>query len=223
MARMKSLADDVWQLGGFPPNAINIYVIGEVLIDAATRYAGRRILRELKGRTITAHALTHAHPDHQGASHEVCTKLGIPYWVGENDADAAENPALISERQPDHFLTQLFAKRWTGPGHPVDRRLREGDEVGGFNVLDAPGHSAGHVVYWRESDRVLIVGDVLCNMDTVTGRPGLQPPKDFFTPDPERNRESIRRLRGLEPKLVLFGHGAPLRDPAKFERFVSSV
>jgi glyoxylase-like metal-dependent hydrolase (beta-lactamase superfamily II) len=220
---MKQLADGVWQLRGFPPNAINVYLLEDVLLDAGTRYATRRVLRELDGRRVSAHALTHAHPDHQGASHAVCTRLGIPYWVSEGDAGAAENPALILERQPDHPLTQLFAKRWTGPGHPVDRRLVEGDEVAGFRVLDAPGHSAGHVVYWRESDRVLVLGDVLANMDTVTAIPGLQLPKDFFTPDPERNRESVRRLRGLEPRLVLFGHGAPLRDTAKFEAFVSRV
>jgi glyoxylase-like metal-dependent hydrolase (beta-lactamase superfamily II) len=221
---MKRVAEDVWQLGGaFPPNAINIYVIGDVLIDAGTRHAGRRILRELKGRTLSAHALTHAHPDHQGASHEVCTKLGLAYWVPSGDADAAEDPSLIGQRQPANAIAQFFARTMTGPGHPVDRRLHEGDEVAGFKVVDAPGHSAGHVVYWRESDRVLIVGDVLTNMDTMTGIPGLQEPKAFLTPDPARNRESIRALRGLEPTLVLFGHGAPLRDTARFERFVSSV
>ena len=40
----------------------------------------------------------------------------------------------------------------------MDRILREGDEVAGFEVLDTPGHSAGHVSYWRESDRVLVLG-----------------------------------------------------------------
>ena len=60
--------------------------------------------------------------------------------------------------------------------------LREGDEVAGFKVLDVPGHSAGHVAYWRESDRALICGDVFTNMDTITGIPGLHEPKAFFTP-----------------------------------------
>jgi glyoxylase-like metal-dependent hydrolase (beta-lactamase superfamily II) len=107
---VKEIAPDVWQLGGgFPPNGINVYVIGDVLIDAATRRAGRRIFRELQGREINAHALTHAHPDHQGASHEVCETLGIPYWVPEGDVDAAERPELIAERQPDHPIAQFFA------------------------------------------------------------------------------------------------------------------
>ncbi|MDQ6817791.1 MAG: MBL fold metallo-hydrolase, partial [Actinomycetota bacterium] len=85
-----------------------------------------------------------------------------------------------------------------GPAHPVARRLREGDEVAGFQVLDVPGHSAGHIALWREDDRTLICGDVFTNIDTLTGIPGLHEPKPFFTPDPDRNRESMRRLAALD-------------------------
>lgn len=220
---MKELAPGLFQLRGFPPQGINVYLMGDVLVDAATRRAGKRILGQLKGRPVTAHALTHAHPDHQGASHEVCSALGIPFWVGERDADAAEDPRLIAERQPDTRINRIANRFWTGPGHPVDRRLREGDDVAGFAVLDVPGHSAGHVAYWRESDRTLVLGDVLNNMDVATGRRGLREPKWFFTPDPVRNRESIRKLAALEPALVCFGHGPPLRDTRKFVEFAAAL
>ena len=220
---MKELAPGVWQLGGFPPNSINVYVIDDVLIDASTRYAGRRILRQIKGREITAHALTHAHPDHQGASHRVCTELGIPFWVGELDIPAAENPELIGDRQPDHPVAQFFHKTCTGPGHKVDRPLAEGDAVGSFTVLDVPGHSAGHVAFWREADRVLVAGDVLNSANPFTGLPGLRLPYDFFTPDPETNRRSAKRLGELEPELVLLGHGAPVRDRRKFSEFCADL
>ena len=112
---------------------------------------------------------------------------------------------------------------WVGPPHPVARALQEGDEVGGFTVLETPGHSAGHVSYWRESDRVLIVGDVLGNMNFITGIPGLNTPPDLFTPDPARNRESARRLAALEPALACFGHGDPLRNPRKLADFVARL
>lgn len=221
---MRELAPGVFQLGSFPPNSINAYVAGGVLFDAKTRYDGKRIVKALRGHELTAHALTHAHPDHQGASHHVCTELGLPFWVPEGDADAAEDPALIAARQPSHPLSKLFVKTMTGPGHPVDRRLRDGDDVGGFRVIDSPGHSAGHVVYWRESDRVLILGDVLNAMDIITTRKGLTLPKDFVTPDPARNRQSARALADLgEPSLVLFGHGPPERDGAKFRRFCAAL
>jgi hydroxyacylglutathione hydrolase len=221
---VKQLADGVWHLNTlFLPNSINAFLVEDVLIDAGTRRSGKGILRDLEGHTVAAHALTHAHPDHQGASHQVCTTLDIPYWVPEGDVAAAEDPTLIGDRQPDHFLAQFFNRIFTGPGHKVDRVLHDGDEVGGFKVIEAPGHSAGHVVYWRESDGVLILGDVLNNMDIITAIPGLRLPKDFVTPDPEQNRRSAKKLAALEPKLVLFGHGAPLRDTRKFVDFLSGL
>ena len=172
---------------------------------------------------MTAHALTHAHPDHQGASRDVCEKLGIPFWCPEADIPAAEDPDLIDELQPDTFMAHFFWRIFHGPGHKVDRPIRSGEEIAGFQVIDAPGHSAGHVVFWRESDRVLILGDVLSDMDQYTGIPGLKLPKDALTPDPARNRESAKKLADLEPNLVCFGHGAPLRDTRKFVDFVNSL
>ena len=110
-----------------------------------------------------------------------------------------------------------------GPGHPVDRQLREADEVAGFQVLDTPGHSRGHIAFWRESDRVLVLGDVLNGMNLMTSITGLHEPPEVFTPDPARNRESVRKLAALEPALVCFGHGPPLRDPAKLARFATTL
>jgi glyoxylase-like metal-dependent hydrolase (beta-lactamase superfamily II) len=219
---VKQLAPDLYLLDGFPPHAINVYLVGDVLVDAGSRHARRRILHQLSGRTVAAHALTHAHPDHQGSSHAVCTALGIPLWCGELDADAAES-GRVTERQPQHPVNRVIGWAFPGPGHPVARRLHEGDEVAGFLVLDVPGHSAGHVAFWRESDRTLVCGDVFTNMDTLTGIPGLHEPKPYFTPDPERNRESMRRLAALDPALVCFGHGRPLRNPAKLRSFVETL
>jgi len=218
---VKRLAEGVWQLSGFPPNAINVYLVGDVLVDAATRRAGRRIIRQLEGRTVSAHVLTHAHPDHQGASHEVCERLGIPLWCGERDADAAERPELIRARQPSVPLNALIFRVWAGPGHPVERRLNEGDEIAGFRVLDTPGHSAGHIALWRESDRVLVAGDVVNTMNLITSKPGLHEPPVRFTPDPERNRESIKRIAALEPELVCAGHGPPWRNARRLSEFAA--
>lgn len=219
---MRQLAPGVHQLRGLPPNVMNVYLVDDVLVDAATRHARRRIVRQLEGRPPTAHLVTHAHPDHQGASSAVCTHYGIPLWGGEHDADALESGRL-SERQPRHPMNRLSERTFAGPGHPVARRLREGDEVASFTVLDTPGHSAGHIALWRERDRTLIVGDVFFGLHPMTGVPGLHEPPDFFTPDPVRNRESARRLAALEPELVLFGHGPPLRDPLRLATFVTNL
>jgi hydroxyacylglutathione hydrolase len=220
---VRQLADDLWMLSGLPPNAINIYLAGDVLIDAGTRRAEGRIMRQVAGRTLSAHALTHVHSDHQGSSHAVCERLGVPLWCGENDVSAMETAGGIVLPKAPAWLNRLQQRFWTGPPHPVARALHEGDEVAGFTVLETPGHSVGHISLWRESDRVLIVGDVLGNMNFITGVPGLNLPPDLFTPDPARNRESARRLAALEPALACFGHGAPLRNPRKLADFVARL
>src|SRR5436190_6692641 len=139
---MTELAPGVHLLTGFPKYGINWYLVGDVLIDAGGKSDRKRILKQLAGHKVTAHALTHAHPDHQGASHAVCTELGIPFLVPERDVPAAEDPELIKQRQPDHWMPRLMQGVFAGPGHKVDQVLHAGDEVGGFTVVETPGHSA---------------------------------------------------------------------------------
>lgn len=216
---MKELAPGLFQLRGFPPNNFNVYLMGGVLVDSATRLAGGRILKQVRGEKVEAHALTHAHPDHQGSSKKVCEALGVPYWVGRADAQAAESGDL-SGAMPATGMSKVSQRTFAGPGHRVERELVEGDDVGGFKVLETPGHSPGHVAFWRESDRALVLGDVVFGMNPFTGLPGLRPPFDFFTVDPAENRRSAQKLADLEPELVCFGHGPPLRDTEKFASFV---
>jgi glyoxylase-like metal-dependent hydrolase (beta-lactamase superfamily II) len=206
---MRTLALDVHQLGGLPPSTINVYLVGDVLVDAGTQAARRRIVRELRGRAPAAHLVTHAHPDHFGSSHAVCEQLGLPLWAGDLDADAVEAGRPVT---PPTRFGELMGRTKLA-GHPVARRLREGDAVGaGFHVLDAPGHTPGHIALWREADRTLIAGDVFFNL------PRLGAPPGFLTYDVARNRASMRRLAELRPALVLFGHGPPLRDADRLAR-----
>ena len=130
--------------------------------------------------------------------------------------------ALANPQVPG-WLADLDERWLAGPPHPVARALGEGDEVAGFTVLDTPGHSRGHLSLWRAADRVLVVGDVLTNVQPLTGRPGLHEPPRLFTPDRERNRASARRLAALEPRLACFGHGLPLWDPARLSTFVDRL
>src|SRR6266576_2891789 len=97
---MKQLAKDLQLLRGWPPNAINVHLAGDVLIDAATRQGEKRIMRQIAGRAVNAHALTHAHPDHQGSSHAICERLGIPLWCGRGDVPAMETPGGVATSNP---------------------------------------------------------------------------------------------------------------------------
>ncbi|HET6510287.1 MAG TPA: MBL fold metallo-hydrolase [Baekduia sp.] len=220
---MLDLAPDLRLLPSRPAYAFNVYVAGGTIVDAATRHALRRILRDTASLRITAHAVTHGHSDHQGSSAALVRQLGIPFW-----APAGEAEALRSGRDdaltPQNPITRWQARHWRGPAVAVDRELVEGDELdAGFVALETPGHSPGHLSYWREEDRTLIAGDVLFGRHPITGRPGLHEPPSRFTIDPARNRASIRRVAELRPALVVFGHGRPHRDPEALLRFAAAL
>ena len=197
---MLELADGVRQLAGFPRNQINVYLVEDVLVDAGTVAAKGRILRQVRGLNLKANVVTHAHPDHFGSSRAVCTALDIPLWAGALDAPFVESGKAVAGTGR---LSRLMGIYNRAPSHPVDRLLKEGDEVAGFTVLHVPGHTPGHIALWREADSVLICGDVFFNIRHLSKPPGL------FTWSPERNEESMRRLADLQPRLVLFGHGKP--------------
>ena len=188
---MKEVADGVWQLTGFPPHGINEYLLGDVLVDAGARQSKRQILKDLRGHAVTAHALTHAHGDHQGASKAVCESLDVPFWVGAADADAAERPRA-HPRAPARQADQQGVLE----GHGRPRAARSiaawprATRWPASRSSRCPGHSAGHLAFWRGSDGVLVLGDVLNNQERahrlsrrpapavrlLHARPGAEPP-----------------------------------------------
>jgi glyoxylase-like metal-dependent hydrolase (beta-lactamase superfamily II) len=219
---MREVATNVFLLRGFPPYAVNVYLIGSLLVDAGTQQAGPGILRQLRGRRVVAHVLTHVHPDHQGASRRVCTARHIPLWCGDHDADAMNRGSMDSQfPEPQHWLIQTMGRFWAGPAHSVTRRLSEGDQLGDFTVIETPGHTPGHISLWRERDRVLILGDVANNGLVQQPVPNLQLPPPLFTVDPILNRASARKVAALRPAIVCFGHGPPLYDKGEFAEFVA--
>ncbi len=220
----EEVAPGVWRIPVMPRGMINCYVLDDVLVDAGVRSSGAKILAAVKGMRLSAHALTHAHPDHQGASAQLCQKRDIPLWCGEGDREVVESGNMRAQyRNPNGWIARAQNRLLSGPGHPVDRGLEEGDRIGDFVVLETPGHTRGHLAFWRARDRVLVLGDVALAMNPFTGMPGLRLPPALATPDPERNKASLRKLAVLGPEIVCFGHGLPCRDAESFQRFVVRV
>jgi hydroxyacylglutathione hydrolase len=168
-------------------------------------------------------ALTHVHPDHQGVAKDVCEARDVPLACHADDVDAMEGRRPVQEAASGNPLNKLIGGIWQGPPYKVDRVLDEGDEVAGFRVIHAPGHARGEVIFFRESDRVAICGDVIRNMSYATGLPGIKEPPPIFTYDMAENRRSIRKLAELNPSLILPGHGAAVSDISAFERFVAAL
>src|SRR5438067_4428826 len=111
---MHEVAPGVWQLRGLVPNFINSYLVGDVLIDAGTRWAAGRILRQLRGRPLSLVALTHVHPDHQGSAAEICARFRVPLACHEADVDVMEGRAPMV---PRNWLVRFGDRLLTGPPH----------------------------------------------------------------------------------------------------------
>lgn len=84
----------------------------------------------------------------------------------------------------------------------VDLELNEGDEIGGFTVLETEGHTRGDLCYFRESDGLLIAGDAV----RISGADILAP--NFWTSHSEVSaRIAISALAELPVRVLIPGHG----------------
>jgi hydroxyacylglutathione hydrolase len=206
---------------GGPGRSLNVHLLGDVVVDSGVRWSRRRLARQLAGRQVTAHALTHAHFDHAGSSAWLCRTLGVPLWCGAGDAAAITSGRVDTHGSPLANRIQRTLAPVTA--HPVGRTLEEGDLVEGFEVLEVPGHSPGALAFWRERDRVLVCGDVLANFGLHPTRPRLVLAPAALSSDYEQNRRSAARLAELRPRVACFGHGFAVTDPGRFTAAVDQL
>jgi glyoxylase-like metal-dependent hydrolase (beta-lactamase superfamily II) len=86
----------------------------------------------------------------------------------------------------------------------------------GWECIPTPGHTPGHVSYFRPRDRVLIAGDALVTLrlnswsGLLLGRPGLSGPPWYTTWSLRAAREPVDPLARLEPTVLAGGHGKPM-------------
>jgi hydroxyacylglutathione hydrolase len=206
---------------GGPGRTLNVYLLGDVIVDSGVRWSRRRLARQLAGRRVAAHALSHAHFDHAGCSAWLCHTFDLPLWCGAGDAAAVSSGRVDSHGSP--LVNRLQRTLAPVAAHPVTRALAEGDLVGGFEVLEVPGHSPGALAFWRARDRVLVCGDVVANVGLHPARPRLVLAPAALSSDDEQNRRSAARLAGLRPRLACFGHGFAATDPGWFAEAIDRL
>jgi glyoxylase-like metal-dependent hydrolase (beta-lactamase superfamily II) len=132
---------------------------------------------------VTDVVLTHAHPDHFGGLADVVARSPqAAVWAGARDC-------------PDI------------PSAEPLRPLAEGDRVRNLQVVEAPGHTAGHICLFLEN-RILFVGDAVFSDAGALGRA-----PEAFTADSGLAEESLRKLARLQPERMLFSHGPEIPDP----------
>jgi glyoxylase-like metal-dependent hydrolase (beta-lactamase superfamily II) len=92
----------------------------------------------------------------------------------------------------------------------VDRAVEDGDELGNWQVVHTPGHTAGSISFYHPGRGIAIVGDALNYK-----RDRLGAPPRLFTPDMGQAYASIQKIAGLFFEVCCFGHGPPLRQDAR--------
>lgn len=222
---MNQIAADVYHIPLLPRNSINCYLVEGVLIDSGIRSSFKKIALALEKVPAHAHVLTHAHPDHQGATAQLCDQFKLPLYCHPNEVARTESGLVTSDYPSDKNLVARFQQKyWAGPGCAVTNTLEENDQLGDFRVIATPGHATGHISFFREKDGLLIAGDVVTNMNLLTTITGLHTPPDLFTTDRELNIASLKKLSVLNPAIICFGHGPIFFNKNKtFERFVAKL
>jgi hydroxyacylglutathione hydrolase len=218
---LHQLAPGLHLARGGPGRTLNVYLLDNVVVDAGVRWSRRRLARQLAGRQLAAHALTHVHFDHAGCSAWLCHTFNLPLWCGQGDAAAIASGQVDTHGSP--LVNRLQRTLASVAAHPVTRTLQEGDVVAGFEVLEVPGHSPGALAFWRQRDRVLVCGDVLANVGLHPARPRLLLAPAALSSDYQQNRRSAGRLAELRPRLACFGHGFAVTDPGRFAAAVQQL
>ncbi len=117
-----------------------------------------RLVAEIENQGIEIEKiwLTHGHLDHAGGATELAERLGVTI-EGPHEGDRFLLEAM--EEQGQRFGAS------GGRNVEPDRWLSDGDTVSvgtiTFKVIHCPGHTPGHVVFYDETARFALVGDVL--------------------------------------------------------------
>ncbi len=211
------VAPDIYN---FTIQFVNICFVGTpgknqkwVLIDAATPKSAQKIIDEAKERfgeyaKPKAIILTHAHFDHIGAIMELIEEwdvpvyahiLELPYLTGKKNyaiPDSSVDAGLIAKLSP------MFPTESIDLGSRIQALPNDGSIpfMNGWRWIHTPGHTEGHVSFFREADKALIVGDAFVTVkqeslySVITQELEIHGPPRYLTTDWEAASESVRIL-----------------------------
>ena len=229
---MPRIAEGLHRLGS---DLINFYLVedatGLTVVDAGIPAFYDKLgacLGEM-GRDwgdIRALVLTHAHPDHVGFAERLRSEHGVPVLVHAADEQLALTQA--GGKRDGSILPYLrYPAAWrlmgvlarVGPAEPhahrrgADvRRRSSGSTCPAVRAwCTRPVTPTGCVALHFEGHSALLVGDVLCSRNPLTGRQGVQLMPAAFAASSAQALASIDRLESVEAAVIGFGHGDPWR------------
>jgi glyoxylase-like metal-dependent hydrolase (beta-lactamase superfamily II) len=209
-----------------PTGQVNAFLLEDendlVLIDTGNLGSEATILAALaeiqrKPTDIQAILLTHLHPDHTGslgALKQICRARA---WMHPQDAAQIRLGAYRRAYHPapglfPWLIYNLFIKnsRASFPALEIEEELSDQQLLpfaGGLQVIHAPGHTAGHVLfYWKQQGGVLIAADLITNSFGLGWAPIYE---DF-----QQNLISLEKVTRLDFSCAVFSHGKPLLQNA---------
>ncbi len=212
---------------------VNICFVGNsdhyVLVDAGMPNSSDEIIRVAeeifgKGKKPSAIILTHGHFDHVGSIIELVNQweipvyahqLELPFLTGEQsypEPDATVEGGLVAKMSP------MFPNEPIQLVDHVKALPNDGSipEMEGWKLVPTPGHSPGHVSFFREEDRCLIVGDAFVTVrqdelyKVLTQQQEISGPPRYLTTDWNTAWNSVKELEKLSPSIAITGHGLPV-------------
>lgn len=228
------VTDDVACL---PLSIVNVYFFGEpgagdrswVLIDAGLAFSGRCIARAAAERfgvdsRPAAILLTHGHFDHVGALLGLAHRWDVPVYAHELEMPYLTGRSSYPPPDPAvgggamSLLSRLYPRGPIDLGDRVHPLPADGSvpDMPGWRWVHTPGHTAGHVSLFRDSDRTLIAGDAFVTqcqesaLGVLTQSRKVRRPPAYYTTDWQAARRSVEMLAHLRPNVAATGHGVPM-------------
>ena len=173
--------------------------------------------------------LTHAHPDHFGSAADLARVWELPVWVHRDDLPYLQGGVLPDELLDpigrvftvlQRVLPERAVARMTSSDLKEIACALPGQEVPGlpdWEYVHTPGHSPGHVVFFRPSDRVLLAGDVVLTAPLWGVLSSVQRPARppwIASWNWGLTKAAVNTIAGLEPRVLGTGHGIPMAGEA---------
>lgn len=226
---------------------VNVVFVGRpdedqwVLIDAGMPKSSQKIIsvaekRYGKNNKPAAIILTHGHFDHVGSIVELVKEWGVPVFAhpaefpfltgGKSypDPDPSVEGGLLAKLSAIYPHKPINIKEVLQP-LPTDHSV---PYLSNWEWIHTPGHSPGHVSFFRKSDKVLIAGDAFVTVKqdslykVIIQKKELNGPPNYLTTDWQAAWQSVSELQKLLPLCTITGHG-PHMEGKELERELKNL